>query len=267
MKKCLVLLVLCLGGSFSASALEVSYALENVRCTSNNQGCDFGLEYVLGSNPVYDGTLTISFDSTEYANDNAYVELAVGERFLNTFYWGVQGPNYIYSNCVIETSLGCDGIDTIQLLDVNGSVIESNYGESSFDVFDSNYTLGMNPDSGFAPLPNTPIADDFRTELYVGDNSSLNDSGRLKIYGFKITCQTLQPDLTIVTQCLETDFFLNRPEIYSLRITTLEGNDVNNDSISFGVGPTVVPIPAAAWLFGSGLMALGWARRRSQSLH
>jgi hypothetical protein len=33
-------------------------------------------------------------------------------------------------------------------------------------------------------------------------------------------------------------------------------------SAYFG-GTTVVPVPAAVWLFGSGLAALGWMRRRS----
>ena len=50
----------------------------------------------------------------------------------------------------------------------------------------------------------------------------------------------------------------------------LLGTDSNNNAIDFtagapspGMGPSVVPIPAAVWLFGSGLGLLGWMRRRA----
>ena len=50
----------------------------------------------------------------------------------------------------------------------------------------------------------------------------------------------------------------------------LLGTDSNNNAIDFtagapspGTGPSVVPIPAAVWLFGSGLGLLGWMRRRA----
>jgi opacity protein-like surface antigen len=49
------------------------------------------------------------------------------------------------------------------------------------------------------------------------------------------------------------------------------GTDTNNNGFDFtageptpGQGPSVVPIPAAAWLFGSGLGLLGCVRRRRQ---
>jgi len=41
------------------------------------------------------------------------------------------------------------------------------------------------------------------------------------------------------------------------------GDDRNYDSINWHITTSVVPIPAAFWLFGSALMGLGWMRRKA----
>ena len=53
----------------------------------------------------------------------------------------------------------------------------------------------------------------------------------------------------------------------------LFGTDSNNNAIDFnvgvptpGIGPAVVPIPAAGWLFGSTFALLGWFRSRNNNL-
>ncbi len=40
-------------------------------------------------------------------------------------------------------------------------------------------------------------------------------------------------------------------------------SDMETGQVSFSTATTVVPVPAAAWLFGSALGLLGWVRRRS----
>jgi hypothetical protein len=44
---------------------------------------------------------------------------------------------------------------------------------------------------------------------------------------------------------------------------TSDGNTINNAVAAIRVNSNVVPIPAAVWLFGSGLGLLGWLRRRT----
>jgi hypothetical protein len=51
-------------------------------------------------------------------------------------------------------------------------------------------------------------------------------------------------------------------EFFAAHIAGYDGSVTGNTSGKFA-GSTVVPIPAAVWLFGSALGMLGWARRRS----
>jgi len=55
---------------------------------------------------------------------------------------------------------------------------------------------------------------------------------------------------------------LSGQEFYEMRTATGWSNWGDRRIDSGYIYGTVVPIPAAAWLFGSGLLALGWVRRR-----
>ncbi len=43
------------------------------------------------------------------------------------------------------------------------------------------------------------------------------------------------------------------------------GIEMTERTLQWAAGATVVPLPAAAWLFGSGLVGLGWLRRRQKA--
>lgn len=57
-------------------------------------------------------------------------------------------------------------------------------------------------------------------------------------------------------------FSFQRPNYLSLVYLQTDGGVALYDGAPFAVGQTVVPLPAAAWLFGSALLGLGLVKRR-----
>jgi hypothetical protein len=61
-----------------------------------------------------------------------------------------------------------------------------------------------------------------------------------------------------------TGYFANGSDLYSVDLYSGAVQSVGNMGVSiYGLAVTAVPIPAAVWLFGSGLGLLGWFRRKA----
>lgn len=70
-------------------------------------------------------------------------------------------------------------------------------------------------------------------------------------------------DSTTVRYTNDNGFFsFQRPSYLSLLYLQADGSVASYGGAPFAVGQTVVPLPAAAWLFGSALLGLGIVKRK-----
>jgi hypothetical protein len=73
------------------------------------------------------------------------------------------------------------------------------------------------------------------------------------LWGFNTTNIFCNPDLML--ECTDSE------SVY-LALSNAFSGEFGSNFMSKGIAVTTVPVPAAAWLFGSALGLLGWTRRR-----
>jgi hypothetical protein len=93
-----------------------------------------------------------------------------------------------------------------------------------------------------------------RTLLMSADLTAANLVDDPHLWGFNTTNIFCNPDLML--NCTDNE------SVY-LSLSNSFSGDFGRNFISRGIAVTTVPVPAAVWLFGSGLGLLGWIRRRS----
>ena len=94
------------------------------------------------------------------------------------------------------------------------------------------------------------------TTLMTADLTSANLMDDPYLWGFNTTNIECNPDLLL--ECRDKE------SVYVALSNAFSG-DFGRNFMSMGIAVTTVPVPAAIWLFGSGLGLLGWLRRRTMN--
>ena len=126
----------------------------------------------------------------------------------------------------LRTNVDADG-------NISGGTVEIKGKGSDFGIFDEMITL------------------------MTADLTSANLTSSQSLWGFNTTNIWCAPELQL--NCT------NSESVYLVLNTLFLGGFDSNKFTSSGTAHTTVPIPAAAWLFGSALGLLGWVRRRANA--
>lgn len=205
------------------------------------------------------------------------VETITGETFAG------YADSFISTNSVLGTDLGnsVDGSDWRFDLPTNAAVItDLSAGTSTLGVSDlsaGTSTLGGGPGANYIDLG-------FDADLVNGDGNDLKlffVGGKRHNFDVTIGNITKHYDLgildgdtgsddlaygdPILAQAIDLDSFvgLTGDSFSQIRLTIGDGYTLDSAVPSFVGAYNVVPVPAAVWLFGSGLLGLmGVARRR-----
>ena len=94
------------------------------------------------------------------------------------------------------------------------------------------------------------------TILMTADLTGANLMDDPYLWGFNTTNIVCNPDLLL--ECRDKE------SVYVALSNAFSG-DFGRNFMSMGIAVTTVPVPAAIWLFGSGLGLLGWVRRRTMN--
>ena len=147
-------------------------------------------------------------------------------------------------------------------------------GTSGRTLGDLTYVLGMDTDPGigatyttFDPINDANPGTSGWWDHSMGDNSTANGAGVEATddasYAANLALYSLAQN------SWKAHWFLSPfdPTVdgqYEFYLKTFDGaTELASTNMSIIVGAGVVPIPAAAWLFGSALGLLGWVRRRT----
>ena len=113
-------------------------------------------------------------------------------------------------------------------------------------------------------------------------------SGDVSISGMMTQLGITRPNTTLMTAELTGANLMDDPYLWGFNTSNIECNpdlllecrdkesvyialsnafsgDFGRNFMSMGIAVTTVPVPAAIWLFGSGLGLLGWLRRRTMN--
>jgi len=173
------------------------------------------------------------------------------------FQYGASNPSDI-GNLVSAVTAGDVGVvffrgwganDTAAALGITqpGATLDWQAAYNNFDIVDNSHSItqGMNlglNDLGYATMSEVSLPGADTTVLANGpDGAALVVHNTLRVavtpfYGYSVDYD------------LETEL----------------GITITERTLQWAAGATVVPIPAAVWLFGSALAGLGWFRRRQK---
>lgn len=132
---------------------------------------------------------------------------------------------------------------------------------SGFGVFDLRTTVDENGQISGGTVQIKGKGSDFgilgeMITLMTADLTSGNLTSSSSLWGFNTTNIWCAPELQL--NCT------NSESVY-LSLNSLFGGIFTDKFTSSATATTTVPIPAAAWLFGSALGLLGWVRRRANT--
>ena len=126
--------------------------------------------------------------------------------------------------------------------------------EWTYDVGDFQNGTGLFSEL-FIPLTSHTLAD-LNVTFDIGKSIEFTLIDNLDSDGVDISLVFVNPLTPTQSTLLNLDFFTGSK-------WALGGTGTNHVFISGGISPVVVPVPAAVWLFGSGLLGLiGIARRK-----
>lgn len=127
----------------------------------------------------------------------------------------------------------------------NNDNLDWQYALNNFDIVDNNHYITQGKDLGIYDLGYTYMSEvttpgaDTKTLATGPDGAALLVHNSLRV--------------------AVTPFY---GHVSNFENETPLGMDITERTLQWASGATVVPVPAAAWLFGSALMGLGWLRRR-----
>lgn len=216
-------------------------------------------------------TLLVSFLSI---NANASVILDQNNNPTSTFGAFLDDVSSTYGDNAYQTQTFTVGVNgMLDHIDVLLGAADPTAGSFTFELLSTTATGA--PDYASAPLATVAASYDltssnygFSTLDFRSDNISVSVGDKLAVVG--ITGSGVATTGLAVPNWVGTDgnpyaggayyaAFIGDPS--NLIANGTEGYDLNFRSY---VDTSVVPVPAAAWLFGSGLLALaGFARRQS----
>jgi hypothetical protein len=132
---------------------------------------------------------------------------------------------------------------------------------SGFGIFDLRTTVDENGQISGGTVEIKGKGSDFgilgeMITLMTADLTSGNLTSSSSLWGFNTTNIWCAPELQL--NCT------NSESVY-LSLNSLFGGIFTDKFTSSATATTTVPIPAAAWLFGSALGLLGWVRRRANT--
>lgn len=194
---------------------------------------------VLSSDPYVVNTTT-RYDNIDTADNTV---LRVSQANSNLTQWDID----FY---LVNTVLTAGDVFTIGQLGLTaaGAAIT----DLSVTFFAADGTTVVNP-ADPSVEQHAPAAPGFGAPL-LWDPATLSGSGALSVTGNAAD-----------TESVTAFFGPSAQEIGRIKVVALTNG--MPDAIDFGFGsPVVVPVPAAAWLFGSGLLALVGAARRRRHL-
>jgi hypothetical protein len=123
---------------------------------------------------------------------------------------------------------------------------------------------------------NYPVTDGINAVWYDDNGNSIgyfNFNSGIKAFGIDVTTDEINTMTVGGDVSYSFDLLANKPQFFgvistdyfdNVTFSASGGPEVGFDSLSFGNG-TVVPIPGAVWLLGSGLLGLGGWRRFRKS--
>jgi hypothetical protein len=138
----------------------------------------------------------------------------------------------------------------------DGSTLRSGFG-----IFDLRTTVDANGKTTGGTVQIKGKGSDFgifdeMIMLMTADLTTSNLTSSRSLWGFNTTNIWCAPELQL--NCT------TRESVY-LTLNNLFTGDFTDNFSSSATATTTVPIPAAAWLFGSALGLLGWVRRRANT--
>ena len=159
--------------------------------------------------------------------------------------WNIEGNVTVDNGYAVLNTF--DGIDTSVYGGTNGSILSQTVNALAGDVISFSYSF--NTDDYFPYNDFSLVAGD--AQLLLSDVATVGDGDSSGWQNFTFTALSDFSDLKFIVSN-HTDTAFN---------STLYIDNVSSGSVS------AVPVPAAVWLFGSGLVGLlGFNRKRSQSL-
>jgi len=235
---CACVLFMMAGGYAQAATYNISYSgtFTSIFDTDGNAGGSFSPGTGINIGDTFNGTFILNTGSTAIGDSSSTPPIYTSYNFV-----GAQTPN-----------LTLNGTETVSLKPKAGLAVVDNVNTALLPTY---YAGGVR-DSGFDPLPGSA---DFL--LFYTDEQGFDATTNT---GYEIILAMFDPNGTAFSGTGIPDPLSPLSNSFLIYLETINGT---TQAAGFGPisNPTIsaVPIPAAAWLFGSGLLGLiGFARRK-----